>query len=102
MPEPKDTQYLLSDERRKQIANHLRFIADRLQQGLITPDDFNMEPEWVDVPPRPDGIRGQKPTGRIRLRFDYWTQPVEPVEKGTWQGSPNIFEPLGYRRGSGH
>jgi len=77
MTEPNDTQEMLSPEGRQRIANRLRFIADNLQRGLITPDSFDQEIEWVSVLPKADGLRRKSPSGRISLNLSYWTTPID-------------------------
>lgn len=70
---------ILTPEARERIANHLRHAADRVQLGQITPDDFNMEPEWSDAPPTISGLAMKKATGRIRLNFSYWLTPIDKL-----------------------
>jgi len=70
----------LSPQKCQTIANLLRQVADRVAQGKITPDTFAMQPEWVDQPPAPDGMRRQKPTGRVTVTFSYWTTAIDSLE----------------------
>lgn len=57
---------LLSEVARRRIANKLRFTADKIEKGQVTPDAFEFEAEWV----------GKKVTGRIFLKLSYWTRAL--------------------------
>lgn len=70
---------MLSDAGRQRIASRLRFIAERVADGTITPDAFSLEAEWHEQPPARTGMKRRKPTGRIRLNFDYWTTAVRDL-----------------------
>ena len=70
---------LLSDEARQTIASRLRFIADRLEQGEITPDSFSFDAEWHEQPPTLNGMKRRIPTGRVHLFLGYWTTAMRDL-----------------------
>ena len=74
------TKQLLSLEGRQHVADRLRFIADNLVKGIITPDGFFFDAEWVDHPPLASGVPVKKPSGRITLQFSYWTKAIEDLQ----------------------
>lgn len=58
---------LKSEESRQMMAKRLRYIADNLEHGRITPDSFALDAEWI----------GTRATGRVFLKLGFWTKPLE-------------------------
>jgi hypothetical protein len=67
---------LLSQDSRRAIAQRLRFTAERLEQGLITPDSFQLDAEWIDARPYRSGETRKTLSGRVLLSLNYWATPI--------------------------
>lgn len=70
---------LLSEAARKIIADKLRFTAEKIEKGQITPDSFDFDAEWVEEVPHRTGYKRKKPSGRVFLNLAYWTTPIEAL-----------------------
>ena len=70
---------LPSEDTRKTIAAKLRFVAEKLEQGKITPDSYSFDAEWHEQPPTRAGLQRRSPTGRVHLFLGYWTTAIKDL-----------------------
>lgn len=70
---------LLTNENRQIIATRLRNIAKNVSEGVVTPDSFSLEAEWIAKPPLANGTKERTCSGRVFLSFAFWTKAIEDL-----------------------
>ncbi len=73
------TENLLDEKTRRSIAERLRYVAESIEQGRVTPHEYSLEAQWIPALPNKRGQMNTRPTGLTYLNLSYWITPIDAL-----------------------